>query len=408
MNRVIFHVDMNAFFASVEQKSNPLLRGKPVLVVADSRRRSVVMTSSYEARAFGVKTGMNLYEARQLCPQALVVDGNSAKYMDSTAKIMEALESFTDRFEMTSCDEAYLDVTGSLKCFGTDARGLAERVKARIRGVTGLPCSVGVAPNKLLAKLGSDMHKPDGLTVIDSENVEDVMARTPAQDLCGIGRKLKVRLQELGIRTCKELGDADIGKLCHYFGFWAYHLKRMGQGRDDSPVRRPGEEADERSMGHSTTFPEDTSDMDVLRSYLLFLSEKVASRMRKRGLEGRSVSLVIRYKDFTTFSRERRGRAFTDDGFEIYQAALRILRSVELEQPVRLLGVTVSSLVPARWEEFLFEAMGRKKKVNRAADGINRKFGRSTVKPAGQILAERHGLLEPPIPPALAALRVYR
>lgn len=388
MNQVILHVDMDAFFASVEQESNPILMGKPILVVADSRRRSVVMTASYEARAFGVKTGMNLYDARRFCPQALVVEGNSAKYMAATAKIMEALESLTDRFEMNSCDEAYLDVTGSLKCFGTDAQGLARLLKARIKGMTGLPCSVGVAPNKLLAKLGSDMHKPDGLTVIEPEDVESVMARTPVEDLCGIGIKLKIRLQELGIRTCKELGDADIGELCRHFGFWAYHLKRMGQGRDESAVRRPGEEDDEKSMGHSTTFPKDTSDMDVLISYLLLLSEKVAFRMRKRGLEGRTVSLVIRYKDFTTFSREHRGGTFTDDGFEIYRAALKIMRTVELEQPVRLLGVTVSGLAPLQRQEFLFEAMGRKRKVNQAVDDINKKFGRLAIRPAGQLKAE--------------------
>ena len=234
------------------------------------------------------------------------------------------------------------------------------------------------------------------------------MARTPIEDLCGVGRKLKVRLQELGIKTCKELGDADVGRLHHHFGVWGYHLKRMGRGRDDSPVRTENEGADEKSFGHSTTFPKDTSDPDILKSYLHFLSEKVAFRMRKRGMEGRTVSLTVRYKDFTTFSHEHRGRAFMDDGLEIYQAALRMLEGIELEQPVRLLGVSVSGVARAPWQEFLFEAMGKRKKVNQAADELNKKFGKFTVKPAGLLYAEKHGVLEPPIPPAIAAFRVYR
>ena len=407
-DRTILHVDMNAYFASVEQKSNPILRGRPVVVVADSRRRSVVLTASYEARAWGVRTGMNLGEARTLCPQAVAVDGNSDKYLDATAAIAEVLESFSDQVEMSSCDEAFLDATGSLGCFRTDGAGLGEMVRREIGRKTGLPCSVGVAPNKLLAKLASDKKKPDGLTVISPDSVEAALARTPVEDLCGVGDRFREKLNAMGIFTCKDLGGAGIGPLTHAFGFWAHRLKRMGQGKDDSPVGRPADVRDPKSMGHSTTFPRDTADPEILRSFLLLLSEKVALRLRRGGWEGRAVALTVRYDDFTTFSRHGRVREPLDDGCRIYGAALNILEGRDLRRPVRLLGVSVSDLTPNAWQEFLFESWSRRGKVNAAADRINEKFGKGTLRPAGVLRAERFGVLAPPIPPSHRHLMAER
>ncbi len=194
MNRVILHVDMNAYFASVEQKSNPLLLGKPLAVVADSRRRAIILTASYEARPFGIKTGMPLWEAKKLCPRLVVVDGNSEKYLDASAKILDTLESFSDQVEMTSCDEAYLDATASQKLFETDGEGIARLIKTKIRKITGLSCSVGVAPNKLLAKMGSDRKKPDGLTVVKPDQIDEFLKDTPVQEMCGIGHRTREKL----------------------------------------------------------------------------------------------------------------------------------------------------------------------------------------------------------------------
>lgn len=400
MTRTVLHVDMNAYFASVEQKANPLLRGKPVLVVADSRRRTVVMTASYEARPFGVKTGMNLYEAKKLCPQAVVVDGDSEKYLYSTSQLLDVFESFTDQVEMFSCDEAFLDVTGSRSYFRADGEGIARIIKARIKERIGLPCSVGVAPNKLLAKLASEKQKPDGLTVIATEDVERCLAETPVEDLCGVGDKLVLKLEQIGIRTCKQLGDADIGLLENVFGFWAYWLKRMGQGRDDSPVRRLTDQETVKSMGHSTTFPRDASDPEILRSFLLLLSEKVALRLRRGGFQSHTVTLTVRYKDFTTFTRQSKGKEPLDDGYAIYSVALKIMRQITLEQPVRLLGVSVSSLISSQSQEVLFEALFRRGKLNGVVDRINRKFGLFTLRPAGIMHAEKFGVLDAPIPPS--------
>ncbi len=406
-DRVILHVDMNAYFASVEQKSTPSLRGKPIVVVADSRRRSVILTASYEARAFGVKTGMNLYEAKKLSREIIAVDGNTDKYMDATAQILEVLESFTDVVEMNSCDEAFLDVTGSLKCFGTDGFGIAALVQQKVSRQIGLPCSVGVAPNKVLAKMASEVKKPNGITVVLPENVPAFLSEMPVEKVSGIGRKIKEKLNDLGIKTCAELGRSEIGFLEHHFGVWAYWLKKVGLGRDMDPVKKNSDADFEKSMGHSTTFPRDTTDPEILKSYLLRLSEKVAFRLRRRGLEGRIVSLVIRYKDFTTFSHEHRFFDPMNDGFEIFSAALKIMEKTVLEQSVRLIGVSVSGMVPTQWQEFLFEAMGRRRRVNGVTDEINKKFGRFTVKPASLLFAEKHGLLEPPIPPFISARRIF-
>lgn len=401
MSNIIFHVDMNAYFASVEQKANPLLRGKPILVVADSRRRSVVMTASYEARPFGVKTGMNLYEAKKLCPHAIVIDGNSGKYLDSTAKILETLESFSNQVEMISCDEAYLDVTASQKYFGMDGEGIAKLLKAKIKAAVGLPCSIGIAPNKSLAKLASEKQKPDGLTVIRPEDVERVLAETPVEAMCGVGESAKSKLHQIRIETCKQLGEADLELLQHHFGFWGYWLKRLGQGKDNSPVKKLTDAEQVKSVGHSTTFPRDTDNPEILKSYLLWLSEKVARRLRKGGYCGSTVSLTIRYNDFATFSRQQSRKELTDDGREIYQTAWRIFeeRVLPLDQPVRLLGVSVSSLLPHPWQEYLFAAMARREKLNAVTDQINAKFGSFTLEPASLILAERFGILDAPIPP---------
>ncbi|MBI2118454.1 MAG: DNA polymerase IV [Elusimicrobia bacterium] len=399
-NRVILHVDMNAFFASIEQKANPFLREKPVLVVADSRRRSVVMTASYPARKFGVKTGMNLYEAKKFCPQAIVVEGNAEKYLDSTRKLVNILESFTDQVEIFSCDEAFLDVTHSLKFFAKDGVSLAKMVQEKIKTLLGLSSSIGVAPNKLLAKLASEKKKPNGLTVILPEEIEKILAETPVDELCGIGDKIKRKLNQLGIRSCKDLGDMELGKLQNYFGFWGNILKRMGQGKDESRVRRITEQETVKSIGHSTTFPKDTANMEILQSFLRLLSEKVAVRLRKGRYQGLTVVLTLRYKDFTTFTRQVQRKEPTDDGYEIFATSLVILKKTQpFLQPIRLLGISVSSLIRETSQGFLFETMRQRKKVNSAMDEINQKFGFFSLKPLRLNYAQQFGILDPPIPP---------
>ena len=371
--RIILHIDMNAFFASVEQQSNPELRGKPIAVIG-AAKRTIITTCSYEARAFGVKTGMNSWQARQVCPDLIFVVGNNRKYTYTSTQIIMIMREYTPLVEVFSIDEAFLDVTGSLSLFGSAER-ISHLIKARIKEQFGLTCSVGIAPNKLLAKLASDMQKPDGLTIIAKDRIAQVLERVPIQDLCGIGAKMHQQLSKFGIKTCGELGRFPVEVLKRNFGITGERLHYMGLGIDDSPVV-PDEEAEEvKSVGHSTTLDKDiTERQDILR-YLLQLSEMVGRRARKYKVAGRTLTLTVRYADFTTFSRQQSGSCHTNNSEDIYKAAVQILQGIELTQPIRLLGVKISSLSSHTEQLPLFPAELKKALIAGAMDEVNNRFG---------------------------------
>ncbi|HBG05790.1 MAG: DNA polymerase IV [Geobacteraceae bacterium GWC2_58_44] len=372
-HRIILHIDMNAFFASVEQQSNPELRGKAIAVIG-AAKRTVITTCSYEARAFGVKTGMNSWEARQKCPELIFVVGNNRKYTYTSTQIIAIMREYTPLVEVFSIDEAFLDVTGCLSLFGSAER-IAQLIKARIREQFGLTCSVGIAPNKLLAKLASDMQKPDGLTIIAPQEISRILERVPIQDLCGIGHKTGEHLSRFGIRTCGELGRFPVDILKRNFGVTGERLHYMALGIDDSPVV-PDEEAEEvKSVGHSTTLEKDLTERREILIYLLQLSEMVGRRARKYRVAGRTVTLTVRYQDFTTFSRQQSRGSFTNNSEEIYQAAVKLLDSVELTQAIRLLGVKISNLRQHTEQLPLFPAERKKALLTSAMDDVNNKFG---------------------------------
>lgn len=364
---------MNAFFASVEQQSNPALRGKPIAVIG-AAKRTIVTTCSYEARAFGVKTGMNSWEARKKCPELIFVVGNNRKYSYTSKQIIAIMREYTPMVEVFSIDEAFLDVTGSLSLFGSP-ENIAQLIKERIRERFGLTCSIGIAPNKLLAKLASDMQKPDGLTVIEPERIAQVLERVPIGDLCGIGPKMQQHLLKLGIRTCGELGRFPVEILTRKFGVTGERLHRMGLGMDDATVV-PEEEAEEvKTVGHSTTLDNDITDRAEILLYLLQLSEMVGRRARKYHVAGRTVTLTVRYADFTTFSRQESRGDYTNNSEEIYQAAVKILEGVELTQPVRLLGVKISNLRGHNEQLALLPEDRKKALLASAMDNVNNRFG---------------------------------
>jgi DNA polymerase-4 len=374
--RTILHVDQNAFFASVEQQANHELRGRPVAVIG--RGRTVVTTSSYEARAFGVKTGMTTWEAKRACPSIIFVVGNNAEYTRISTQIRKIFLDYTPQVETFSIDEAFLDVTGSLRLFGSPER-IARLIKDRIRNCFGLTCSIGIAPNKLLAKLASEMEKPDGLTIIRPEETAGVLETLPIEALCGIGRKTHRQLALLGIRTCGDLGRFPVEMLRRRFGVTGERLVMMGRGRDDSPVI-PDEEAGEvKSVGHSTTLDRDISDRHEILRHLLQLSEMVGRRARRYGMAGKTVHLTVRYADFTTFGRQQTIPQPTNDSREIYGEAVRILDTFVLEQPVRLLGVRITNL-SCRCEQLpLFAGERRKTLAAGAMDAVNDRYGDFSV-----------------------------
>lgn len=377
-DRIIMHVDMNAFFASVEQQKDPSLQGKPVAVVGSSKR-TIVTTCSYEARAFGVKTGMALWEAKRCCPELVLVVGKNREYTRISSLIMKLMYDFTPLVETFSIDEAFLDISGSLSLFGTP-ENIASLLKDRIREQFGLTCSIGIAPNKLLAKLASEMQKPDGLTMIRPGEVAMIMDRTPIRDLCGIGKKTEKNLTMLGIRTCGDLGRFPDKLLRQKFGMVGEALHLMGLGVDDSPVV-PQDESDQvKSVGHSMTLEKDLEKREDILRYLLQLAEMVGRRMRRYGVAGKTVSLSVRYADFfTNFSRQLTLSEYTNLSVEIYRGAVTLLDSVQLSQPVRLLGVKLSNLRHQEEQLPLFAGERKKAHLARAMDEVNSRFGEFCV-----------------------------
>ncbi|MFQ5735831.1 MAG: DNA polymerase IV [Thermodesulfobacteriota bacterium] len=371
------HVDMNAFFASVEQRCNPALRGKPIAVVG-SAKRTVVTTASYEARAFGVKTGMNRYEAKRACPRLIFVIGNNRKYIDASVRMLDVLKGCSPCVEAYSIDEAFVDLAGCCALFPS-LEALGRDVKARIRDEIGITCSVGIAPNKLLAKLASGMEKPDGLVLIGEGEVASLLEELPVGELWGIGPRLTTHLACLGVHTCGQLGRAPASVLRDRFGVIGERLKLMGQGIDPSSVVPIGEEAEARSVGHSMTLPADITDRRVVKRYLLKLSEMVGARARTHNLRGRKVALTLRYADFFTFSRHRTLPLHTNDTHAIYRSALAILASVRLRSAIRLLGVSISGLASGGRQMPLFEQDRRRERLLGAMDEINGHFGRFTL-----------------------------
>ena len=270
MPRAILHVDMDAFFASVEQRVNPALRGRPV-AVCGANARTVILTASYEARAYGVKTGMMLHEAKALCPGLILVPGDHARYTDICRQLVAICRDYTPAVELFSVDEAFLDVTDSLALFG-GAEAIARAIKARVRGELGLTASVGIAPNKLLAKLASGLNKPDGLVMVAPPDVPALLERLPVQELCGIGPALTRQLAELGIATCGALGRAPLYLLTARFGVIGRTLSAMGRGEDDAPLVPIEAEPEAKSVGHSMTLERDVRTPAELERTLLQLS----------------------------------------------------------------------------------------------------------------------------------------
>ena len=380
-DRIILHIDMDAFFISVEQRENPSLRGKPA-AVCGSLSRSVVTSATYEARPYGIRAGMSTQEAKRRCPPLILVKGNHSKYTETASRIFSILKKYTPLVEVASIDEAYLDITQSLVLFQSSLH-IAQSIKDQIREKEELTCSIGVAPNKLLAKLGSALKKPDGLVVIQKGDVEGILKDLPVSKLYGIGPKLTEALNSIGVFTCGQLGRFPVSVLSKKFGVIGERLHEMGLGLDDSPVVPFDDEGDAKSISHSVTLEADTSDPRLLKKVLLQLSERVSRRMRRERFYGKRIAVTIRYSDFFTFSKQKTLSKWINSGNEIFQYAFETFKSIFHPKPIRLLGVGMSLLKKEWCQLDLFEKRNKKDNLLKAMDRVNERFGGWTLTWAG-------------------------
>jgi DNA polymerase-4 len=369
--RTILHVDMDAFYASVEQRDNPEYRGKP-LVVGGTGNRGVVAAASYESRQYGIRSAMPMAEARRRCRHLQQVRPRFAVYAEVSRQVFSVFREFTPAVEGLSLDEAFLDVTASLKLFGS-GRDIAARVKARILDTTDLTASVGVAGNKLVAKIASDLDKPDGLVVVTQANLRNTLDPLPAAVIPGIGRETLLRLRQQDIATVQDLREADTHVLERLFGRFAEKTRQRASGIDDRPVVPARQE---KSISAEETYDSDIDDPEVLYARLQGLAERTAGRLRKAGLAAGTVQVKIRRADFTTYTRQKSVAHPVNGTEEIDTIARSLLGGWMAEQPgaaVRLLGVGGSQLAPAGQRD-LFAGSEPTESVDSALDEIRERF----------------------------------
>ncbi|HEY8491108.1 MAG TPA: DNA polymerase IV [Dehalococcoidia bacterium] len=378
--RRILHVDLDAFFVALEQLRDPALRGRPVIVTGDPDGRSVVSTASYEARRYGVHSAMPLVTALRLCPQAVVLRGDFPYYASVSRRFHAILRDFTPLVESVGLDEAYLDVTGCEAVSGP-AESIAQAIRARVREELGITASVGVAGSKVVAKVASDAAKPDGLLVVPPGGEADFLAPLPVRDLPMVGPRLAQELRGLGIRTIGDLARWPEDALAARFGSAGRALARRARGIDGSPVTAQPEPI--KSISRDVTFPRDVGDRARLRATAARLGERVGAALREDGRHARTVTLRVRYGDFTTLSRQRTLATPTNADRPIIEAALALLeRALSLDpRPVRLLGVGVANLTgPERQLSFLEADVARWERLSSTLDAVRSRHGAEAVR----------------------------
>jgi DNA polymerase-4 len=377
------HIDLDAFFVSVEQAENPELKGKPVVVGGRPDQRGVVASASYEARTFGLHAGMPLTTASRLCPQAIFIQGSFPKYRRASQRFMAILADFSPYLEPVSLDEAYLDVTGFESLYGS-IHQMAVAIKKRIKDELGLCASIGIANCKVVAKVASELSKPDGLLEVAAGEERSFLSPLPITKLPGIGRKTEPILNSLGINTIGKLSTMPLSALKSHFGTSGEILWRYSRGIDDRKVEPP---AEAKSMSRETTFGKDTRDHSLLKATLRYLSERVGSQLRQRGKQARCVTLKLRYADFTTITRRHTLRQSSDSDQTIFNTGVELLKQALSQQKVRLIGIGVSNLTePGRQLDMLDLSAQRLEQLNRAIDRIRKKYGFTAIQTGRTLL----------------------
>ena len=380
----VLHVDMDAFYASATLLSHPELVGTPVIIGGGNR--GVVLSATYEARRFGVTSAMPMVRARRMCPQATVLPPEHDLYARISAGVMETFRSVTPVVEPLSLDEAFLDVSGAVRRLGSPAT-IGQALRDTVHDEQGITCSVGVAPSKFVAKLASNLAKPDGMVVVPRDEVVPFVQQLPVAALWGVGDRTEEQLLRLGLRTVADIAHTPLDTLVRALGdATGHHLHELAWGRDPRPVER---EQREKSIGSDTTFDEDVDDAAEVRRHLLALSERTAARMRAAGLSGRTVTLKVRFSDFTTITRARTLREPTDSGRALHDAAVALFDALGLQRArIRLVGVRASGLTDTAGtplQGMIGEPEHGWRDADRAVDRARARFGPGSVRPASLI-----------------------
>ena len=376
--RLLLHVDMDAFYAAIEQRDRPELRGRPVIVGGTPEGRGVVSAASYEARRFGVHSGLPAARAVRLCPQGVFLPVDMRKYHAVSEQVMAILARHSDRIEQISVDEAFLEITDRAPDYRT-AEKLARRIKQEIREELQLTASVGVGPNKFLAKLGSDLRKPDGLVVIRPQEAESFLAPLPVGKLWGVGPKTEKRLQQLGLRTIGEIAQQPIARLRRLLGAWGDVVYELSRGLDERPVE-PAREM--KSVSAETTFARDLYDEAQMRRALTTSSKDVARRLQREGVRGKTIAIKVRFKDFRTLTRQTTLPEATDRAETIRQTSHQLLAELDRGgQGVRLLGVRATGLESGAKQLSLFAPeVQRRVQLEESVRYLRERFGEGAVK----------------------------
>ncbi|NIR49369.1 DNA polymerase IV [candidate division KSB1 bacterium] len=381
MSRAILHLDMDAFFAAVEQLDHSEYRGKPVIVGADpkdGRGRGVVATASYEARKYGIHSAMPISQAYKRCPHGIYLRGRYKRYSEISQQVIKILQDFTPVIEKISIDEAFLDVTGCMKLFGSPEE-IAKNIKQRIRQELHLTASIGIAPNKFLAKIASDLQKPDGLVIVNPGEEKSFLKDLPISKLWGVGKKTEMGLRKMGISTIGQIAEVPEQDLNKRFGKLGNALWRLANGIDERPVVT---HAPQKSISQETTFEEDTDDEELIERTLFRLADDLSRLMRNHHLKGRTLTLKIRLEDFSTYTRSRTLSDFVDSPQVIKTVAIDLYRNFDKKTlRVRLLGIGLSQLNSVAGEQLgLFDQEAPlDDRLTKLLDSLKDKFGESVV-----------------------------
>lgn len=389
---VIFHIDMNSFYASVEVACHPEWRGKPLAIAGKpEERHGIVVTSSYEARKMGVRTTMTVQEARKKCPQLIIKHPDFALYSEMSSRLFRMLQTYTPLVEKASIDEGYMDVTRVMtRVFPLK---LAEELQRRILNEMGLPCSIGIAPNKFLAKMASNMKKPMGLTILRKRDLAEKMWPLPVGDMHGVGPRTKDHFLTMGIRTIGDLAQTDPRKIADKFGVNGRRLYLHARGIDHRPVD-PAAWDRYKSIGHSVTLPRDSRSIEEIRQTLDRLSEKLAAKIKKEHVAGYELTVMIRYSDWKTVTRHVTTAQPIYDQADIVRYAVDVFQSHWDGKAVRLLGITLASFKPLgdltkQLDLFSYEKDAEKESLISLIQSVNERFGEGSLKPAARLIDDQ-------------------